>query len=256
MAAHIRKAPRKRSAANKWRKTVVLTRNGYLNRFVPETRQLTRTSLKTMLDRYGMVYVKPVVGSHGVGVMRVDKLAPKSGYSLHSASGIVNKAAFDSLYHLIVRKSGGKSYLVQRGVHMLRHQGSIFDMRIVAQLNEKRRWQVTGMLARVAKKGKAVTNGAQGAAIRTVATVLRPHAGGSGFTSTANKLQAVCLSSARQLHGAYPFLHELGFDIALDRQLHPWILEVNATPEAIPFAKLPSLTMYRRILRYRRMNTR
>ncbi len=124
------------------------------------------------------------------------------------------------------------------------------------QLNEYERWQMTGMLARVAQQGMAVTNGAQGADVYPFRTVIASHGGTELVRKVVSQLNRLCIECAHQLKAQYPFLTELGFDIAIDQQLHPWILEVNTTPEAIPFKKLPTLKMYKRIIRLRKLNAR
>ncbi|MNC18497.1 hypothetical protein D3C75_663990 [compost metagenome] len=58
------------------------------------------------------------------------------------------------------------------------------------------------------------------------------------------------VKAAVQLSGSYPGLREIGVDIALDKGLHPWILEVNTFPDPCPFTKLPDSRMLRRIVRY------
>jgi glutathione synthase/RimK-type ligase-like ATP-grasp enzyme len=45
-----------------------------LSQNVPDTRWYSKKTLKTMLDRYKMVYVKPNNGTGGRGIMRVEKL--------------------------------------------------------------------------------------------------------------------------------------------------------------------------------------
>jgi D-alanine-D-alanine ligase-like ATP-grasp enzyme len=48
----------------------------------------------------------------------------------------------------------------------------------------------------------------------------------------------------------YPGMKEIGVDVALDRELRPWILEVNTRPDHCPFAVLQDQTMIRRIVHY------
>jgi D-alanine-D-alanine ligase-like ATP-grasp enzyme len=47
-----------------------------------------------------------------------------------------------------------------------------------------------------------------------------------------------------------PGMKEIGVDVALDRELRPWILEVNTRPDHCPFAVLQDQTMIRRIVHY------
>jgi len=48
--------------------------NGAIEQYLPETRNLSCENLHQMLDRYGMVYVKPDKGRYGLGVMKVEML--------------------------------------------------------------------------------------------------------------------------------------------------------------------------------------
>ena len=66
-------ANRARTVGSKWIKTKVLLLNKDLRKFVPETRIYSQTSLLHMLNKYKMVYVKPINGSSGQGVIRVEK---------------------------------------------------------------------------------------------------------------------------------------------------------------------------------------
>ncbi|MFF2091633.1 YheC/YheD family protein [Paenibacillus sp. NPDC058174] len=243
-----------RASSSKWRKTILLRRKKSLRRFIPPTRLYSGKALTAMLAQYRLVYVKPLRGSHGDGIMRIERIG--SRYLLHHGTAIKRGLTLEKLLRVVRKRTGRRPYLMQRGIAMLRHRGRIFDLRVVAQLDRSRSWQITGMLARVAKQGRAVTNGAQGASIHPVDSVLAAYAGSASRARTRATLHRFCLSAALELRRNFPFLTELGFDIALDSKLHPWVLEVNVRPEAIPFTRLPDKTMYRRILRYRRINRR
>ncbi|MUT67804.1 YheC/YheD family protein [Paenibacillus sp. NEAU-GSW1] len=241
-----------RKASSKWSKTKILSRKKTIRRYIPSAKRYGKSALNTMLTRYSIVYVKPVRGSHGNGVMRVMRIG--AHYSAQIGAAIVKSSTLAGLHALLSKRIGKRPYMIQRGISLRRFRGAIFDLRIVTQLRRSRRWQVTGMLARVAKPGMAVTNGAQGASIHTVETVLKAYSGIRSIAGTKERLRQLCLSSAYHLQQSYPFLKELGFDIALDAKLKPWILEVNVRPEAIPFSRLADKTMYKRILSYRRAN--
>ncbi|SFE05372.1 YheC/D like ATP-grasp [Paenibacillus catalpae] len=245
---------KRRGVYNKWAKTVVLNQKASIRSHVPHTLLFSENSLKRMLQLYQMVYVKPNSGSHGVGVMRVEH---KNGtYSYQLGARKRRNLTWPQLFHSLKNKIQGTTYLVQRGIHLSRFKNRIYDLRIEVQLNENRNWQITGMLARVAQPGMAVTNGALGADVYTYNSVIAAHGGAELAKKLHAELHSLCVDCAHLLKAKYPFLTELGFDIALDHRMHPWILEVNTTPEAIPFEKLPTKTMYNRIMQLRRLNAR
>ncbi|WP_135551256.1 YheC/YheD family protein [Paenibacillus cymbidii] len=246
-----------RLAHDKWTKTNILNRNRTVKPHIPATMRYSGAALQRMLALYGMVYVKPNRGSHGRGVIRVEKHKNRAGvvaYSVHIGSSRRTGFGLAALLAALRPHVSRETYLIQRGINLLRHRGRKFDIRLVTQLDRNRRWRVTGALARVAHPGKAVTNGSQGATIRTCDAAL---AGSLGFRDRVrliSGLRRLGLRSARTLRRAFPHLNELGFDIAVDGWRRSWILEVNTRPEAIPFRKLADRTMYRRILAFRRLN--
>ncbi|MCM3630495.1 YheC/YheD family protein [Paenibacillus glycanilyticus] len=245
---------KRRGVYNKWAKTVVLNRKASIRSHVPHTLLFSENSLRRMLQLYQMVYIKPNTGSHGDGVMRVEH---KNGsYSYQLGAKKRRNLTWPQLITSLKNKIRGTKYLVQRGIHLSRFKNRIYDLRIEVQLNESWQWQISGMLARVAQHGMAVTNGAQGADIYTFDAVIAAHGGAELVQRLQSELHVLCVDSAHLLKAKYPFLNELGFDIALDHKMHPWILEVNTTPESIPFKKLPTRTMYNRIMQLRRLNAR
>lgn len=242
---------------DKWVKTNVLKRNRAVRPHVPPTQRYSRAALVRMLNAFGMVYVKPNRGSHGRGVIRVEKHKNRAGaaaYSVHIGSLRRNGLGMAALLAALRPHVSRELYLIQRGIHLLRHQGRKFDIRLVTQLDRKRNWRVTGVLARVAQPGKAVTNGSQGATIRTCFVALSSSLRRRDRIRVIAGLRRLGLQSARTLRRSFPQLNELGFDIAVDGSRRSWILEVNTRPEAIPFRKLANKSMYRRILAFRRLN--
>lgn len=213
-----------------------------MRRYMPETRRMTRRSVKSMLRKYSMVYVKPVVGSLGIGVMKVEK----RGRGLQYQNGTVRRSFPDFLsgYAPIVRASGGKRYMVQQGIRMARYRGRPFDIRVMVQRWPGGGWKATGWAGRLAHPRKIVTNGSQGGTIYPVSTLLRDS------RPLLARIERVGLQAARRLGAVYPGVAEIGLDFAIDRLRRPWILEANTRPDPCPFTKLPDKRMLRRILRY------
>jgi hypothetical protein len=257
-----RRKPRKRRRLvrhlpDKMIKTRILTRRRALKRYIPETLRMDRTSLNNMLEKWGMVYVKPVRGAMGRGVMRVERIERRHGsakkrfeYRIQIGEQKRRFGDYISAYRAIRHAAGGEPYLAQRGIRLLSYRGRIFDIRVMVQRNPRGRWEVTGIAGRAAHPRKAVTNGSQGGTIYPVSDLLRANMGTQKRRSLTAAVRRIGLQAARQMGRAYPGIQEIGADIALDRQRRPWILEVNTRPDPCPFTKLPDRRMLRRILYY------
>ncbi|GFN33677.1 YheC/YheD family protein [Paenibacillus xylaniclasticus] len=236
---------------SKMRKTQVLLGDSRIRSAIPKTVMLTENNLGSMLRTYGMVYVKPNVGSLGNGVMRARKLQG-GGYEWRYNLMRRKVSTLAQLYRLIRQYKWSGSYLVQQGIRMMKFNGRSFDLRVMTQRKHPNsKFVVTGMLARVAARGKVVTNGSKGATIHTTREVFRANMSSASTNEMERKVEMLSLRIARQFAVAYPRCIELGLDIAVDHKRRAWLLEVNTTPQIIPFRKLKDLTMYRRILAYR-----
>lgn len=250
----VKSVKKRKRATGKWVKTNVLIGDESLREYVPTTRRLSAGSLRSMLDSHRMVYVKPTFGSLGKGVMRVERTPHEAGerYSYQIGDRQSAFPSYDALYRSIRQSSRGKGYLVQKGVHLLTYEGRRFDLRVVVQQSPSGGYETTGIVARIAHPGKIVTNGSQGGTILPAEQVLRPYANPVRIHALMGKLSEIGVAAMKRLRGKFPALKEIGLDIALDRELRPWILEVNFRPDHCPFAILQNKTMINRIVHYGR----
>ncbi|GGD97784.1 YheC/YheD family protein [Paenibacillus nasutitermitis] len=239
---------RRTCVSSKLRKTRIVMRDRKLASHVPATRLFSRSQLAVMLKRYGMVYVKPDTGSLGIGVMRVEKTA--GAYRYQAGTRICVLRTFAELYDSIRRQAGSRTYLVQKGIHVLRHMGRPFDFRIMIQKGPSGNWKPTGAAGRVAHPRKAVTNGSQGGSIYPVDALIVPLASKKASSRLLKEMYRMAKLTADRFNQTYPAMNELGLDIAVDRRLKPWLLEVNTRPDPCPFTKLPDKTMINTIVAY------
>ncbi|WP_240633354.1 YheC/YheD family protein [Paenibacillus montanisoli] len=234
--------------SSKLAKTKVLLQNRTLAKYVPTTRPYSPKQLLAMLRQHGMVYVKPDTGSLGIGVVRVDRT--KRGYRYQSGTRTYTFKTFRAMRLSLQKKISGRCYLVQKGIHVLRRQGRPFDFRIMIQKNPSRRWECTGTAGRVAHPSKIVSNGSQGGTIYSAAALMNPIAGKRRTAQLQRSMNRIALATAAQFGRTYPAMNELGLDLAVDRKLKPWILEVNTRPDPCPFTKLNNTAIIRKIVRY------
>jgi hypothetical protein len=250
---------------SKWDKTKVILQNHSLSLYVPDTRKYDLISLKEMLALYTMVYIKPDRGSLGIGVMRAEQRIVTLSSSIPNIENIerpevqvmyilrYGKTAEvflspEELYQTLRGRIQERTYLIQKGIDLLRHKDLPFDLRILTQKNPKGQWETTGMLGRVAAPQKIVTNYHSGGRILSVNTLFKSYMKPSEALYTINHLKSLGVQIAGQLESTYPRIKEIGLDIAMDQHLGMWLLEVNTLPSIVVFKLFRDKS--RRIRRY------
>lgn len=236
---------------SKLRKTAALLRDESLRAYVPITARMNRHTLRNMLDTHRMVYVKPNVGTFGNGVIRVEKRNQgKDAYWFQSGAKARSFRSFDAMFAALSQAKARRPYLVQKGIHLLKHNGRRFDLRVMVQHNLQQRWETTGIIGRLAHPKKIVTNYHNGGTPMKAETLLGSHMPAARRTRMMSRLKQLGLSTARQMSRSFPGVKEIGLDVALDHTLHPWILEVNTNPDPYIFRVLKDKSMFRKVIRY------
>ncbi len=233
---------------SKLAKTEVLLQDDRLRGHIPDTQPLSYDAVTAMLAQYGMVYIKPDLGTFGNGVMRVETIP--DGYLAQLGTQVHSYTSPVQLYEGIIGLKSKGPYVVQRGIELLRHQDRRFDVRVMVQQNPEGRWETTGIIGRLSHPRRIVTNYHSGGTPLALDTLTMDHLDEDALPAYKKRLTALGTAVAIQLTTKYPRLKEIGIDVALDHALHPWILEVNTLPDPFIFKRLRSKSVFRRIYRY------
>ncbi|NEW06673.1 YheC/YheD family protein [Paenibacillus sp. SYP-B3998] len=244
-----------RTLGSKWTKTQVLLMNKELSRFVPETRIYTRDALLSMLKKHKMVYVKPVNGSFGLGVIRVDQINHNK-YRYQAGTVTRSFVNFNDFFVSLNKNKFKKSYLIQQGIHLLTYNKRIFDTRIMVQQGPLKKWESTGYIGRVAHPNKIVTNFHNSGKPLPLELLLGSYLKDEKKKSYILKLKQLGLQIATQYQKNRLGFKEIGVDIGIDKQFVPWILEVNTAPDPFIFNQLKDKRMFHKVLHYARANGR
>jgi len=235
-------------------KTAVLLESNSLKQYVPDTRRLSSEDLLEMLKRYNMVYVKPDTGRYGQGVMKIEMLSTDQDACFRLYLGCESRGytSHQGLFAAVDRLTESEAYIVQQGINVLTHQDRPFDIRVMVQLSPARQWETTGYLARVAAPQRVVTNFHSGGTARELKPILTEYMARVEATHYISRLSRLGENVALHCHRSFPYLQDIGLDIAIDKVMKPWILEVNTRPLADVFKKLPNKHMYRTMCDYAR----
>lgn len=244
--------------ASKWEKTKVLRQNDQLLHYIPDTRKYSLEQLQDMLSTYDLVYIKPDHGTYGNGVMNAQKWSdefPLEGevpVQFKLRYGIQSElyATPEELHERILNKIGRKSYILQKGIHLLTYRRRSFDIRALVQITPRKNWETSGFIGRLAAEQKIVTNYHGGGTVLPIEELLGPHLKPKEFVKLYKEMKRLGVQTAVQLARKFPRLKEIGLDIAIDEQFHPWILEVNTLPALFPFKMLQDKQVYKKIRQY------
>lgn len=219
--------------------------------YLPETKRLNQLDdLKDMVQRHGTVYLKPVDGKAGAGIMRIVRTDDGYLVSKQGLKGSKNMA-FPTLagaWASMQRALSASAYLVQQGVPLAKVKDRFFDLRALLQKNGNGEWGLTGLGARVAGTESITTHVPRGGRIGRPEALLRQEFGSTKTRSILMQVEqaAIRIAEAIEKHGIRP-LGEMSMDVAIDQDGAVWFLEANSKPMKFDEPKIRKKSLVRLI---------
>jgi hypothetical protein len=221
---------------NKWQLAQWLQKaRADIRKHVPDTGPLRNAStLRTMLERHQTLFLKPINGKAGAGMMRVTRISDrrwmlaKQG-TRHAQNKLYHD--FRTLWADIRRAMHGRSYVMQQHIELMRVHGAAFDLRLLLQKNSHGQWSVSGIGARVAGSRSITTHVPRGGSIGSPLRLLTIKLGRSEALQTIRTVAQTAIRMAREIEAqANVSLGEMSMDIGLDERRAVWFFEANARP--------------------------
>jgi hypothetical protein len=195
----------------------------------------TYSMLKSMMARHSSIFLKPITGSLGKGIIRISKTADKSYQcSFNTLNGVRTKS-FSNLAPLFSSISGMlrcQKFQIQQGLKLIEVNGRPVDFRVLVQRNELGEWSLTSIVARTAGPYNFVSNLARGGSLSKVQDVVgKSNLNPSSKSTLSSKLGLASLKIAKGIEMQLPgHFAELGIDLAVDAHGKIWLIEVNSKP--------------------------
>jgi len=210
----------------------ILTKEPSLLPHLPETARLSVRSVAELLQDNASLFLKPSRASVGNGIIRISRAGGRTVAEVNVLGRTERRPVnVRSIGRLLKGKT--RNYLVQQGVPLMKYQGRPVDFRVSVQRGEDGEWQCTGMVGKVARKRAIVTNLHCGGTSMKAAELFR--AWGWDADEVEAKVADLGVRIAAALERELPPIADLGLDIALDEQGHPWFIESNFRDLRITF---------------------
>lgn len=225
----------------------MLWKNPYIRQYLPHTVPFSVEQLKSFLEKYRIVYVKPSIGSVGIGVTRIER----HGSEYHFIASKKRKTMSKGRLLATVRKwVGNKRFLIQQGINLVRYDGRTFDIRVSVQRNRDREWTVSGMVAKVANQKNKLSNLSRGGRAVPLTVALAATFSEEEQMAAIERIQKAAIEIAKQYGKHFPSLADLGMDMGLDDSGHPFLIEVNVRDQRYSFYKAGEKEMFKQTYRH------
>jgi hypothetical protein len=99
-------------------------------------------------------------------VIRAQKVGPDQ-YKYQLQTTTKKFTSSDNLINSLELELQDSSFVIQRGIHLLRHNKRLFDLRIMVRKNLEGQWETTGIIGRLGHPAKIVTNVCKGGVSKT-----------------------------------------------------------------------------------------
>ncbi|MCF6094129.1 YheC/YheD family protein [Microaerobacter geothermalis] len=229
---------------NKWMVHTVLLRNEEIRPYLPETIPLRKAKdVFSLIEKHHAIYLKPVIGSVGRGIIRIRKLEYKA-YKLSFWDGSEKVWSKRELVRFL--RTLRRNCLIQQDVRLAKINGSPFDIRVSVQKGQDGKWMVAGMVAKVAALRKKVTNLARGGKAIPLEKVLEQSSFHEKKEELLKEIEKTSLLIAETLNQEYENIADLGLDMGIDRTGYPWFIEVNVRDQRYSFESAKEHASFRR----------
>lgn len=223
---------------NKWTLFEWLNASKETRHFIPATRRLTSPrELAEFLQSHPMVYLKPIRGKAGKGIMKLETYTPGRKYWCkliiqdHKKSIVTNHVNFAKLWTRIKQEMTDEDYIIQQGILLAESAGRPFDLRVLVQKNGSGKWLLTGIGARVAGSKSITTHVPRGGHIDNPKNALVSSFGERKTPAILRRVSDAALVIAKRIEKASGHkLGEMSLDLGIDRNGRIWFFEANSRP--------------------------
>ncbi len=239
-----------RPLTNKWKMHLIFQQNEDIDKHLPFTKLYNSANdLQQALKKYPLLFLKPIHGTGGRGIIRIQKTADQQVIVRGRNANRHIIKPFRISAGTVSRKLGGWNmsgrYIIQQGIDLTLDDGRVHDYRLLIQKNGSGNWEVTGCAGRIGAHRSVTSNLHGGGKAMPMEKLLKLW----GFSdekilSVRSQADQLAHHVAEHLERHFGSLCELALDLAIDRKGNIWLLEVNQKPSREVFQRIGEKATY------------
>lgn len=244
-----------RPLRNKWQIHTLLSKDNRFSTYLPKTKYISSVDdIRDMLRSYPLLYLKPINGTGGRGILRIERLPGGQlivqGRDQNRRIVTPQRMSSDKLGSYLSKWNLKEvRYIVQQGIQLKLSNGCVHDYRLLVQKNGEGKWAMTGCAGRVGAPGSITANlHGGGRAVKMDQLLelwIRDPEKREAFKREVEEFGVGLAAYLEFICGA---LCELAIDLAIDKNGRIWLIEVNPKPAREVFIRAGETETYRQAI--------
>lgn len=224
---------------NKWEMHKLLSSFPELRQHVPDsTLYESPVGLDLFLNIHPQIYVKPIHGSDGVGIIKLCKqhegfmamyrTKRENGHHLFRTS---------TEFHQFLMGGNKKRFMLQKELKLISFDDRLIDFRLNLVKNQAGEWNGIGLFARYGASGSIISNMSAGGRAKYAAKALREmlNMSNTEAKSYINRMHVIGMKVVQNLESNAGLYANVGVDFGMDTDGKIWIIEVNTVDPGFSF---------------------
>lgn len=217
-----------------------LSKDPFLHKYVPETKEFkTIQDFENMLKKYPVLYLKPLKGMKGKGIVQISKKV--TGFLCRYMEDTEPRQKnmkephqiFEILKHINQKES---PYIIQSGIKRMTYRQRPFGLRVMATKGAGGEWSVPAIFSKITGPDGFLTNNSAGAELIFLNNLYEGVKNKLSMSKSQflNQLSDLSAKAAEALDRDFGPLGKLGLDLVVDQEGKPWLIEANGNPGLMP----------------------
>jgi hypothetical protein len=237
----------------KWEMYRWFSKDPDINQYIPYTKLYhSPGDIFEMLERFPKIYIKPVMGLQGRGIVRISMENKLLVFEYHEGrvNHIITFEDSNQANEYIEKYFHHGRYLIQQAIDLLEYKGRLIDFRCVVQKNQSNAWVCQAIIGRLGVKDSVVSNVSSGGTAFTIENILSKtfEASEENITELKQRIMAFAITVCNKLDEYGINCGTLGLDIGMDQQGRLWLIEINnRNPDPGIALDIPDTQLYYRL---------